>query len=247
MTKELEIKKGEIAEVQKGSPAELIIQAVQNNADLDKLKGLMELQEKWEQMQAKKAYNEEMVLVHREIPLVGKSLTNEQTHSSYASLDHIICKTKDIYTQHGFSVSFYEGETTKPEHIRICADVTHRAGHTQSYYYDVPMDGVGIKGNANMTKIHAKASSTSYGRRYLMCMIWNIPTGDDNDGDAGVEYISEAQLSQIMDIVDNNNINKEKFLAYLKVGLLNQLPAAKFAMAMTALEAKLKEQKAVKK
>ncbi|MFH1511130.1 MAG: ERF family protein [Candidatus Woesearchaeota archaeon] len=164
------------------SPAMMIQMAVQGGADLEKLQGLLDLQMKWEANEARKQYNTSMVLVHKDIPLIGKSLLNPQTHSKYASLDEIICTTKEIYTKEGFSISFNEGETEKADHIRICATVLHQAGHKETYHYDVPLDGKGLRGNSNMTAIHGKASSISYGRRYLMYMIFNIPTGDDDDG-----------------------------------------------------------------
>lgn len=182
---ELAVKESTLPEAIESSPAAMIRMAVQGGADLEKLQGLLDIQLKWEANEARKAYSANMVLVQKEMPSIGKALKNEQTHSKYAALDEIICQAKDVYTLHGFSISFYEGTTDKPEHIRVCADVIHSMGHKETYFYDVPMDGKGIRGNANMTMIHGKASSTSYGRRYLMCMIWNIPTGDDDDGNAG--------------------------------------------------------------
>lgn len=172
----------EIKESKRNSPAEMILEAVQNNADLDKIERLLEIQMKWEVNEAKKEFNESMANVHSKIKSVVKDKKNTQTHSNYADLDRVINETKDVYTAEGFSVSFYEGENAPENSVRICADVTHRKGHSITRHYDVPLDGVGIKGNANMTAIHGKASSTSYGRRYLMCMIFNIPTSDDNDG-----------------------------------------------------------------
>jgi len=116
--------------------------------------------------------------------------------------------------------------------------VLHKAGHKETYHYDIPLDGVGIQGNPNMTKIHAKASSTSYGRRYLMCMIWNIPTQDDDGNGAGspVEHINDKELSQLLDIIDNNKINKPKFLAYMKIEKLEFMPKADFQKAIIALD-----------
>ena len=72
-----------------------------------------------------------------------------------------------------------------------------------------------------------------------MCMIWNIPTQDDDGNKAGavaVERISEKELSQLFDLIDNNKIDKKKFLAYMKVGKLEELPQAEFQKAKTALE-----------
>ena len=186
----------EVVTRESSSPAEMIQMAVDNGADLDKLEKLLSLQERWEANEAKKAYNVSMAIVHGKIKSVLKNKNNPQTHSKYADLDSVITQTKDAYTGEGFSVSFYEGENPYEDCVKVCADVTHSKGHTITRCYNVPLDGVGIKGNANMTKIHAKGSSTSYGRRYLLCMIFNIPTTDDVDG---------AQKTQTQDF----NIKKE--------------------------------------
>jgi hypothetical protein len=169
---------------EQGSPANLIKLAISGGADLEKLEKLLTLQERWEANEARKIFASSFAIAQENIAVVIKTKLNPQTHSKYADLGDIIESAKPIYTKRGFSVIFYEGDTSAPESIRICADVLHTAGHKETYRYDIPLDGVGIKGNANMTKIHAKASSVSYGRRYLMCMIWNIPTQDD-DGNAG--------------------------------------------------------------
>jgi hypothetical protein len=34
----------------------------------------------------------------------------------------------------------------------------------------------------NKTQVHALGSTSSYARRYLVCMIFNVTTEDDNDG-----------------------------------------------------------------
>ena len=221
------------------SPMEMIKMAVSGGADLEKLEKLLELQLRWEANEAKKAYNDAMVVVHQNILPVAKTLKNPTTHSRYASLDMIICQTKEIYTAQGFSISFYEGQTEKPEHIRLCADVIHRLGHKESYYYDAPMEGKGLKGNVNMTPTHAKASSVSYARRYLMCMIWNIPTGDDNDGNgAEAEKIDENKIKIIRDLIVETKADEAKFLGYLGVEKLEDMTKPDFLKAKTALEAK---------
>src|SRR3990167_4563778 len=121
-------------------------------------------------------------------------------------------------------------------------DILHKAGHKETYHYDVPLDGVGLKGNANMTKIHGKSSSVSYGRRYLMCMIWNIPTQDDNDGNNGtVVYIDEKELNQVLDMIHDAGADLEKFLVYMKVEKPELIEKKDFKTAMAALEAKKKK------
>lgn len=223
------------------SPAEIIRLAVLGKVDLEKLEKLLVLQERWDANQAKKAFSESMVTVQKNIVLVAKTLTNSQTHSKYASLGNIICQTKEVYTEYGFSISFYEGQTEKLEHIRICADVVHRLGHKETYHFDVPLDGKGIKGNANMTSIHAKASSTSYAWRYLMCMIWNIPTSDDNDGNqVAQEKISEEELKKIKELLVEIGAEEKRFLQYMSVGKLEDILKSDYPKALVAIEGKRK-------
>ena len=124
------------------SPASMISKALSSGASIEQLDKYLSLQERYEANEAKKAYSNSMVSVHSRIPLVKKTLVNKQTNSTYASLTHIVCETKKIYTDEGFSICFYEGETQKPEHIRICADVTHRLGHKETFYLDMPLEAI---------------------------------------------------------------------------------------------------------
>ena len=149
--------------------------------DVDKMEKLREIGEKYEANESRKAFARDFTLVQSEVASIIKTKRNQQTNSNYASLDDVIDVTKPKYTAKGFSVIFYEGKADAQDEIRVYADVLHREGHKETYHADIPKGGKGIKGNVNMTDIHAKATSFSYGRRYLMCMIWNIPTAD-NDG-----------------------------------------------------------------
>ncbi len=228
---------------QGNSPAEMIRMAIAGKANLDKLEKFLELQERYEANEARKIFASSFADVQAKITSVVKTKTNLQTHSKYADLNNIIESAKPIYTAEGFSVIFYEGETKVEGNIRICADVLHRAGHRETYHYDIPLDGVGIQGNPNMTKIHGKSSSTSYGRRYLMCMIWNIPTQDNDAQDIGklpAEYITDKQVSIITDCLDEMKADKKQFLAYMKIDKLENMSKADYPKAMSAIEAKRK-------
>ncbi len=224
------------------SPADMIRMAVAGKADLEKLEKLLALQERFEANEARKVFASAFAVAQANIATVIKTKLNLQTHSKYADLGDIIESAKPIYTKEGFSVIFYEGETAVAENIRICADVLHTAGHKETYHYDVPLDGVGLKGNANMTRIHAKSSSTSYGQRYLMCMIWNIPRKDDDGNAAGkpLEYIDDKEMNFIVDNLTYLNTSIPKFLEYMKLDSLETMPKADYQKAVAAIEAKRK-------
>jgi len=223
------------------SPAEMIRMAVEKGASLAELHSMLELQVKYEANEARKAFSQAFANVQENIKAVIRNSTNPQTRSKYANLEGVIEASRPIYTKEGFSVIFYEGDTDKPEHVRICADVLHNLGHKETYHYDVPLDGKGIQGNANMTKIHGKASSTSYARRYLMCMIWNIATMDDDGNSAGTsndDPITEAQLSTLRDQMLAVEADEKKFLTYLKVESLEEIRQSQFQKAVNALKSK---------
>ena len=156
-----------------------VLQLVQaGKLDTDQMNAMLAFSERVEANEARKAFALDFTTAQAGIEAVVKGKWNPQTKSHYADLSSVIAMTKPVYTKANFSVTFYEGVTEVPENIRVCADVLHADGHSKSYHYDVPLGGKGIAGKVNMTAIHAKATSVTYGQRYLMTMIWNIPTQD---------------------------------------------------------------------
>jgi hypothetical protein len=236
------VKEKEVVEIGDNSPATMIRLAVQGKADLQQLKELLAIQKDWEANEARKIFTQSFASAQAKIASVIKTKVNPITHSKYADLGDIIVSASKVYTAEGFSVIFYEGDTTVSDSIRVCADILHKAGHKETYHYDVPLDGTGLKGNANMTKIHGKSSSVSYGRRYLMCMIWNIPTQDDNDGNNGeVIYITQEQGNKILDMVTSTGSDLGKFLSFMKAEKVEEILAKDYNKAIAAFEAKAKK------
>jgi hypothetical protein len=229
--------------VQKESPFEGVIRSLAENpqVDVDKLKQIMEMQEHILDRNAEQAFNAAMVRAQDEMPTVPKDRKNTQTSSMYSAYETILKYCKPIYTKYGFSIMFYEGDAKHDGEIRIMADVMHEQGHTKTRYVDVPIDSSGIKGTVNKTNTHAKGSSVSYGRSYLMRMIFNIPTGDDDDGNAAsVQYITESQAADLKSVCDELKIDMKKFLSYLRVESIEKIPVGKWDAACAAADLKRK-------
>jgi len=193
--------------------------AASPNVDVEKFKQILDMQEQILDRNAKQAFNAAMTEAQNKIELVVAKKYNNQTKSNYANLKEILIQTKPIYTAEGFSLMFYEGETEKEGHKRVCVDIMHRDGHTEKRYGDLAIQTTGIAGKAMMTQIHGEGSAFSYGRRYLTCMIFNIPTGDDDDGNAAgakkeSKFTTEAQKKEIgelfkmLGITDPEDIKK---------------------------------------
>jgi len=220
-----------------------LVERLSTNPDVDvqKLEKIVEVQMQVIKEQSRQAFNIDMVAVQKEIPTVLRDKENAQTSSQYASYEKIIDETKKIYTKKGFSVAFFEEDCEKPDHIRVAANLMHSAGHTEQYHVDIPLDKSGIKGTVNKTATHAKGSSMTYGRRYLLSMIFNIPTSDDDGNAAGIQLLNEAEVNKINDLIRELNVDKEKFLKYMKVNKIDEVAAKDFSKALSALEQKRKK------
>ena len=85
-----------------------------------------------------------------------------------------------------------------------------------------------------MTQIHGEGSAIAYGRRYLTCMIFNIPTGDDDDGVAGggIEHISKAQISEIKKLIKEREADQALFLTFIKSESIETIPVKDFDNAV---------------
>ncbi len=183
------MEKNELQKVDPDSPAGIMMQLMSNGGgdkfDVEGFGKMLEFQERHEANQAKKVFASAFAVVQSNIDAVVKTKVNPQTKSKYAGLDAVIEMSKPVYTKQGFSIIYYEGKAEKADDVRVYADVLHKAGHKETYHLDVPLGGKGIQGKVNMTAIHAKATSFTYGRRYLLCNIWNIPTQDDDGNQPG--------------------------------------------------------------
>ena len=216
--------------------------------DVEKISRMMDMQERILDRNAKQAFNVDMMNAQAEMPIVPTDARNQQTNSDYSLYKTILKFAKPIYTKHGFSVMFYEGFDSEqdsrwpkiPEgEIRTFADIMHREGHTKTVYIDMPTDDKGIKGTVNKTQPHAKKSSVSYSRGTLLCMIFNIPTGVDDDGNAAglpVEHISIDQQTEINDAVaELYKDDGKKFMEFLKVESVETIPAKRYKETIAAL------------
>jgi len=156
--------------------------AISSDADVDKLGKMLDLKERYDKEEAKKQYFESLRLVQAAGIQIKRDARNQQTNSNYALLETINRALIPVYTEHGFSLSFGEDTSQKEGHIRMAADIYHSAGHFEHKWAELPLDDSGLKGNVNKTGTHATGSTFSYARRYLTLLIFNINTGDDDDG-----------------------------------------------------------------
>lgn len=194
--------------------------AMSKDVDVEKLERLMVMQEKMLNREAEQAYTCAMVAVQGNIEAVTRDKMNPQTHSRFVSLEAMKKVVVPVYTKEGFALSYGEAESTKENNVRVTCKVMHSGGHSESFFYDCPIDDKGIAGKVNKTPTHGKASAVTYGERYILKLIFNITIQDeDDDGNAAshiIEYIDEDLVNLLHSKLTENEIDEKRFYSWLK-------------------------------
>ncbi len=218
------------------SPAALMIKAMEGGMDLDKLEKFMDLQEKWESNQARKAYTQAMSDFKKNPPEIEKDrhvkfkTSAGQTEYNHASLGNVTAKINAALGEHGLSAAWTTEQTDKG--VSVTCKITHVLGHCETTSLTAAHDSSGGK-NA----IQALGSTISYLERYTILALTGLATHDmDMDG-ADPVYIDEKQLSTILDMVNSKNIDTAKFLVYMEVETFEKILASDFGKAITGLKA----------
>lgn len=154
------------------------------NVDIDKMERLILMQERVQARQAEIEFDNAMSGAQEDMKAVQTDSLNKQTGSKYASYAALDAAIRPIYAAHGFSLSFDTADGAPPDSVRVVCKVAHRGGHRERPRVDMPCDGKGAKGGDVMTRTHAMGSAVSYGKRYLLGMIFNLATTKDDDGNA---------------------------------------------------------------
>ena len=161
------------------TPSHLLAMAVEQGADLDKLTKLMDLQERWEASEARKAFTVAMAGFKSEPVeiLKKKNVSFSGTSYNHAELSDITDAIGPALSRHSLS---YRWDVRQDASNTITVDciLTHIAGHSERVTMTAPPDDSGKK-----NKIQQIASSTTYLQRYTLLAVTGMSTkGMDDDG-----------------------------------------------------------------
>ena len=219
--------------------------ALNPDADVAKMQALLDMRRSEEDRVAERAFDAAMASAQNEMLPVVRDKNNDQTRSKYATLEAISRAIKPLWTKHGFSLSFGTGDNAPEGHHRVICRVSHAAGHHRDVKADIPVDDKGMQGKVNKTGTHAFGSTVSYGRRYLTMMIFDIATGDDDDGNmagrAPDPRIGAEAYQYLIDEIERTGSDPDRVAAFLKVDDLHTITEAQLGR-VTAMLAKKRAQ-----
>lgn len=181
-------------EIVAGSPASIICQAITGGADLEKLEKLLELQERWEANEAKKAYNHAMAAFKAHPPDIEKDKKVEFKTSvgmmryNHASLANVTEKINASLSRYGLSASWITAQSPNGV-ISVTCKITHDLGHSETTTLSAGPDGSGSKNS-----IQAIGSTISYLERYTLLALTGLATHEmDDDGQPPVTEPQEIK------------------------------------------------------
>lgn len=226
------------------SEAAAIIQVIERaaanpNVDIEKMERLLDMHERVKARNAKTAYQAALADMQPVLPVIEergeiKHGDNKPVQSTYARWEDINEAIRPILAEYGFALSFRIGRADGL--VQVTGILSHREGHSEETTFDLPVDSSGSKNS-----VQALGSSVSYGQRYTAKALLNLTSRHSSDDDgraAGGGFVTAAQAEEIQALMEDVGANRARFLSFLKVGSIAEIPASGFRKALTALEAK---------
>jgi ERF superfamily len=165
------------------NPMDLLQIAVNKDADISKLEKLMELQLRWEQNEARKAFVKAMNAFKADPPEIAKNKRvafgsgERATAYDYATLDEVCRQVTQGLSKHGISHRWQVLQSGDGL-IRVSCILTHELGHSEETTLSGSADTSGSK-NA----IQAIGSAVTYLERYSLLAATGLAAKNgDNDG-----------------------------------------------------------------
>lgn len=203
-------KKTEVAQVEI-TPMQMIKAAMEKGVDSETLGKMMDLQERYEASQAKKAYVAAMneFCSNRPKILKNKEVSFKSTRYKHASLDSIIAAITPALSECGLSFNWVTAQENGQ--IIVTCKVTHIDGHSEQTTLNSAADNSGGKNS-----IQAIGSSTHYLQRYTLCSILGLAASEDDDGQASeVEFITKEQAADLQALIESKSFSKQRHAAIL--------------------------------
>jgi len=206
--------------------------ATQPDFDVAKMQQLMELKREWDRDRAAEAYAAAISEFQRKCPQIHKGRKPMSGPAyTYASYDDVMAVAAPILAECGIAVTFSTEQVDKS--IRVTCRL--RVGtHVEDHAFTVPVPDMRV----NETQKFGAA--LSYAKRYALQGALNIVVTDEDCDAANLSMntISPEQEVKLTEWIESTGTDKGKFLAYLKVPSLSELPASRFENALEALKKK---------
>ncbi len=231
--------KKENTEIAAITPMEMISHAVASGAGIEQMQSLMDLQERWEANEARKAYVSDMAEFKKTAPKLVKDKTVAFAGTSY---NHITLSSAVDVLVPALAISGFSHEwITEQEDtmISVTCIITHKMGHSKSTKLSSAPDKSGKK-----NPIQEMMSAVTYLERYTFLAALGLAAGDQVDDDGGwATTITDVEFDEINALMDETKADKKIFCEHFKIESVSALKPADRVRAMNMLNSKKRKEK----
>lgn len=216
----------------------LIDKAIEKGVNPEHLAKFLDLQERWDQAEAKKAYAEAVMRFQAECPPIYKRRTADtgKYKYQYAGYEDVWEVAGPVMERCRLAVAF-STEMIPPGAIKITCNVRHGT-HVEPHTLTVPVPSQMV---VNDTQKFGAA--LSYAKRYVFCAAMNVVvTGEDSDAKGLLDTIDAEEKAQIEKLIEEKGVNLAAFMDWVKqlcgAETIDAIPANKFPAVHDALKRK---------
>jgi hypothetical protein len=228
---------------------DLVLIALQNKYDPAIIEKLMDLSERNQKNIARQAYYDAMAQFKAEAPPVKKDKYNKRYDSYYTSLGNLLDTYNPVLGRYGLSATFpSDSEKVTDNKIIFTCRISHKLGYYEDTTIPLPIDKGAIgkeSGQKSRTDMQDIKSTFTYGRSLTFEAALGVAGTEasiDNDGNGSgniSETITEAQIKELQQIIDDKNIDTVKFFKWAKVEKIEDILAKSYDLVLkTAKKAK---------
>lgn len=218
--------------------------ALTQDFDVTKLQQLLDVKERWDAVNSRKAFVAAMAAFKADPPEIVKdkhvsykNKTGGTTEYDHATLGKICAGIIKGLADHGISHRWDVSQNDN--RIKVTCVLTHEQGHSESVSLNAAADDSGGKNN-----IQAIGSAITYLQRYSLLAATGLAAEDmDDDGRASSAaapgyFITENQITDLMALAEEVKADRTAFLKFMKVTQLAEIPASQYKVAVAGLESR---------
>lgn len=221
------------------TPMDMVARAVESGASIETLERLMDLRDRFEKSEARKAFDAAMSAARADIPVIIKNREVQYEHANgggktsyrHEDLGEIVRAVGPILAQHGLSFR-WRTESPLNAPVSVTCIIAHRDGHSEENTLCAGRDSSGKKND-----IQSIGSTITYLQRYTLKAALGLAASSDDDGKTSEasEAISAEQATELRNLLADFDLDETRFLKLGKLERLEDLEATEFEGAVQAI------------
>lgn len=221
------------------TPMDMLDRAVTSGASIEVLGKLMDLQERWEKNQSRKAFDLALANAKAKIPVIAKNKLVDFPHkdnkgrTSYRHEDMAeIARTVDpILTEFGLSYRFRTSSAPN-EPVSVTCILSHRDGHSEENILQAGRDE-----GSGRNSIQAIGSTVTYLQRYTLKAALGLAAAADDDGKVMSDPtpIGLEELQNLRSKIESVGANEARVCVKYGIEKLDDLPIGKLTQVESDL------------